>query len=126
MLKLYISIALLIACFTFTIQTDEILIVKNGYKQFGIASYYHDRFNGKVTANGERYDKNKLTCAHRFLPFGSMVEVKNLQNGKKVKVRINDRGAFIEGRIIDLSKKAGKAIGILKQGITEVSVTVLN
>jgi rare lipoprotein A len=88
----------------------------------GKASYYADSFQGKKTANGERYKQGKLTAAHKTLPFGTMVKVTNLKNGKSVKVRINDRGPYAAGRIIDLSKKAAKKIGMVKQGVAEVKV----
>ncbi|ASQ89703.1 septal ring lytic transglycosylase RlpA family lipoprotein [Prosthecochloris sp. GSB1] len=86
----------------------------------GKASYYADYFHGRLTANGERFDMNDLTAAHKSLPFGSMVRVTNLANGKKVIVRINDRGPFVRGRIIDLSLEAAKEIGLLKKGVTKV------
>lgn len=86
----------------------------------GHASYYADRFHGRLTANGERFDMHDLTAAHKTLPFGSMVRVTNLSNGKKVLVRINDRGPFIKGRIIDLSLKAAEEIGLLQKGVTNV------
>jgi len=86
----------------------------------GKASYYADYFHGRLTANGERFDMNDLTAAHKSLPFGSMVRVTNLANGKAVIVRINDRGPFVKGRIIDLSLEAAKEIGLLNKGVTKV------
>jgi rare lipoprotein A len=88
----------------------------------GKASYYADSFQGKKTANGERYQKGKLTAAHKTLPFGTKVKVTNLKNGRSVKVKINDRGPYAKGRIIDLSKKAAKKIGMIQQGVAEVRV----
>ncbi len=90
----------------------------------GIASYYAHRFHGRLTANGERFNMHDLTAAHKSLPFGSMVRVTNLSNGKKVVVRINDRGPYIKGRIIDLSLGAAKEIGLLKKGVTNVRIEV--
>lgn len=90
--------------------------------QTGKASYYHDKFQGRTTANGEKYRKHKLTAAHRTLPFGTKVKVINQSNGKKVKVRINDRGPFVEGRIIDLSKRAARKIGMLDAGVSDVKI----
>ncbi len=90
--------------------------------QTGKASFYHDKFHGRQTANGEIYRKGKLTAAHKTLPFGTKVKVTNLQNGKKVKVRINDRGPFVGGRIIDLSKKAARRIDILNVGVSPVEI----
>lgn len=90
----------------------------------GFASYYGagDGYNGRKTANGEIFNKNKLTAAHKTLPFGTIVKVKNLQNGKTIKVRINDRGPFVKGRIIDLSEKAAKKIDMVKQGVGQVKL----
>ena len=90
----------------------------------GLASYYGagDGYNGRKTANGEIFNKNKLTAAHKTLPFGTIVKVKNLQNGKTIKVRINDRGPFVKGRIIDLSEKAAKKIDMVKQGVGQVKL----
>lgn len=90
--------------------------------QTGQASYYHDKFQGRTTANGEKYRKHKLTAAHQTLPFGTKVKVINQTNGKKVKVRINDRGPFVKGRIIDLSKRAAKKIDMMDAGVTDVKI----
>ncbi|WP_294345755.1 septal ring lytic transglycosylase RlpA family protein [Prosthecochloris sp.] len=90
----------------------------------GKASYYADRFHGRLTANGERFNMHELTAAHKSLPFNSMVRVTNLSNGKKVLVRINDRGPYIEGRIIDLSLEAAKEIDLLQKGVTNVRIEV--
>lgn len=90
--------------------------------QTGRASYYHDKFQGRTTANGEKYRKHKLTAAHRTLPFGTKVKVINQSNGKKVRVRINDRGPFVGGRIIDLSKRAARKIGMLETGVVDVKI----
>jgi rare lipoprotein A len=89
----------------------------------GYASYYK---SGRLTANGERFNPNGLTAAHRKLPFGTKVKVTNLRNGKSVIVRINDRGPFIKNRVIDLSLGAAKVIGLHKSGVAKVSYTVLN
>lgn len=91
-------------------------------KQMGKASYYSDKFIGRPTANGEIFRQNKLTAASKTLPFGTKVKVKNLSNGKTVKVRINDRGPFVEGRIIDLTTKAAKRLGMIRQGIAPVEI----
>ncbi|WP_194972428.1 septal ring lytic transglycosylase RlpA family protein [Aquiflexum lacus] len=90
--------------------------------QTGNASFYHDKYHGRQTANGEIYRKGKLTAAHKTLPFGTKVKVTNLQNGKKVKVRINDRGPFVGERIIDLSKKAARRIDLLDAGVASVEI----
>lgn len=88
----------------------------------GKASYYADKFNGRKTANGEVFRQSKLTAAHKTLPFGTKVKVVNLTNGRTVKVRINDRGPFVAGRIIDLSKKAAKKIGLTQSGVANVEI----
>ena len=89
----------------------------------GQASWYKMGFK---TASGERFKPNGLTAAHRTLPFGTRVRVKNLRNGKSVVVRINDRGPFIKSRIIDVSKGAAQRIGLIRAGVTKVSVQVVN
>ena len=94
--------------------------------QQGQAAYYSDAYQGKRTANGERYDRNALTAAHRSLPFGTRVNVTNLDNGRDVTVRINDRGPFTRGRIIDLSRRAAQQLGMIRSGTAPVRVTVLN
>lgn len=91
----------------------------------GMASYYADEFNGRKTSNGETFDMNKLTAAHKSLPFNSVVKVTNLENTLSVVVRVNDRGPFVEGRIIDLSLAAAKAIGMIGTGTARVSLEVL-
>ena len=90
--------------------------------QTGKASYYADKFNGRKTANGERFSNSRRTAAHQTLPFGTKVKVTNLRNGKSVKVRINDRGPFVSGRIIDLSKKAARKIDMIKEGVGNVKI----
>jgi len=89
----------------------------------GKASWYK---MGTKTANGERFKPDGLTAAHRTLPFGTKVRVKNLRNGKTVVVRINDRGPFIKSRIIDVSKGAARKIGLIQAGVTKVSIKVVN
>ncbi|WP_109695953.1 septal ring lytic transglycosylase RlpA family protein [Chitinophaga deserti] len=90
--------------------------------QSGKASFYADKFQGRKTANGETFRQGKMTAAHKTLPFGTKVKVTNLDNGKTVKVRINDRGPFVAGRIIDLSKKAAKKIGMVNSGVANVKI----
>lgn len=92
---------------------------------YGEASWYGEKFHGRRTANGEIYDMNKLTAAHRTLPFGTLVEVTNLENDQKVTVVINDRGPFAKGRILDLSKEAARQLGFLEAGVAKVEVRVL-
>jgi rare lipoprotein A len=92
-------------------------------KESGKASYYGNEFDGRKTANGEIFRQNKLTAAHRTLPFGTLVTVKNLGNGRSVTVRINDRGPFAKGRIIDLSRSAAQSIDMIRQGVASVEIS---
>lgn len=91
----------------------------------GMASWYADRFHGKRTASGEPYLKDELTAAHRSLPFGTLVQVENLRNGRSITVKINDRGPLHRKRIIDLSRAAATELGFIKQGHTQVRITPL-
>ncbi|HET6528788.1 MAG TPA: septal ring lytic transglycosylase RlpA family protein [Balneolaceae bacterium] len=91
----------------------------------GMASWYGPDFHGNLTANGEIYNMHELTAAHRTLPFGTILRVKNLDNGKSVIVRINDRGPYAKDRIIDLSKKAAMEIGMIGPGTAHVSLILL-
>lgn len=91
----------------------------------GRASWYGPNFHGKLTANGEEYDMNALTAAHRTLPFNSIVKVVNLDNGESVKVRINDRGPYAKNRIIDLSKGAAKSINMIGNGTANVELILV-
>ena len=91
----------------------------------GMASYYGDRFDGRRTASGERFDQGELTAAHRTLEFGTRVLVTNKDNGRSVEVIINDRGPHARGRTIDLSKEAAREIGMLGRGVTPVELKVL-
>jgi rare lipoprotein A len=91
----------------------------------GTASWYGPRFHGKKTASGEIYNQNKLTAAHKTLPLGSKARVTNLDNGSAVEVVINDRGPFVEGRIIDLSRAAARALGFVESGTAPVRVELI-
>jgi len=90
----------------------------------GKASYYGDAFNGRRTANGEIFNMNDLTAAHRSLPFGTIVKVTNLKNGATAKVKINDRGPFVAGRIIDLSQAAAEELDMLGDGVVDVKLEI--
>jgi len=92
------------------------------YEEVGMASWYGDAFHGRPTASGERFDMNALTAAHKTLPLPGLVEVTNLANGRTVVLRVNDRGPFVEGRIIDLSRGAAEALGMMGQGVGQVRV----
>ncbi|HET7710529.1 MAG TPA: septal ring lytic transglycosylase RlpA family protein [Thermoanaerobaculia bacterium] len=91
----------------------------------GVASWYGQEFAGRTTANGEIFDPSLLTAAHRTLPFGTIVDVKNQQSGSSVRVRINDRGPFIAGRVIDLSYAAARQIGLIEPGVGPVEIKVV-
>ena len=92
----------------------------------GMASYYGDELAGNRTASGERFDPDQLTGAHRSRPFGSMVRVTNVSNGDSVVVRINDRGPFSRGRVIDISHAAAREIGMHRSGTARVKLALLN
>jgi rare lipoprotein A len=94
--------------------------------QTGKASFYADKFEGTPTANGERYRASKLTAAHKTLPFGTKVRVTNLANNESVVVTINDRGPFVEGRIIDVSKSAAEKLNFFNQGTTDVRLEIID
>ena len=91
----------------------------------GRASYYADKFHGRRTANGERFDNAAMTAAHRTLPMGTMVKVTCDKSGRSVTVRVNDRGPYAHNRVIDLSKAAARELGMLSAGITSVTLEVL-
>lgn len=94
--------------------------------QTGKASFYADKFEGSPTASGEKYRHNKLTAAHKSLPFGTKVKVTNLANNQTVEVVINDRGPYVDGRVIDLSKSAAEKLGFINMGLADVQVEVLD
>lgn len=96
-----------------------------GYDQTGLASWYGDQFHGRPTATGERFDMHALTAAHKTLPLPGLVEVTNLANGRRIVVRVNDRGPFVDNRIIDLSRGSAEALGMLQVGVGEVRVRYL-
>ncbi|MGR2737304.1 septal ring lytic transglycosylase RlpA family protein [Billgrantia sp. Q4P2] len=89
----------------------------------GQASFYADRYHGRRTASGEAHDRNALTAAHRSLPFGTRVRVTRLDNGRETVVRVNDRGPFIRGRVIDLSRRAAEELDMVGQGVVNVRLT---
>ena len=93
--------------------------------QVGNGSWYGKKFQGRLTANGEKYNMYAYTAAHKTLPFNTMVEVTNLSNNRKVIVRINDRGPYAKGRIIDLSYLGAKKLGYVNKGVTKLKVKVL-
>lgn len=104
----------------------QIESIKNHPKtQIGIASYYGKKFHKKRTANGEIFNMYKVSAAHKSYPLGTKVRVTNLENGKSLKLVINDRGPFVSGRIIDLSYKAARKLGFVNQGTVKVRIDVL-
>lgn len=114
------AIAILFLILPLSSFSDEV------YPQYGKASWYGKSFQGKKTASGELFDKHSFTGAHRNLPFGTLVKVINLRNGKEVVVTVNDRGPFIRGRIIDISRAAADFIGIVRRGVTRVRVEIIS
>lgn len=98
---------------------------QKSYIKTGIASFYADKFEGRPTANGEIYYHAKRTAAHRTLPFGSIVKVTNLENNKYVVVRVNDRGPFVDNRLIDLSKSAALELDFVEKGLAKVKVELI-
>jgi len=105
---------------TYYVRTDS-----SDYRERGIASWYGEDFHGRPTANGETYDMHALTAAHKTLPIPTWVEVTNLANGKRVIVKVNDRGPFVDGRIIDLSYKAANDLDMIRAGTARVEVRAL-
>ena len=99
---------------------------KAKFASAGVASYYGPGFHGRRTANGERFDMHAMTAAHRTLPFGTLVKVTNLSNGKSAIVRVNDRGPYVGKRVIDLSVAAAKQIGSTGSGTARVSLEVMD
>lgn len=118
-LRILLIICIFLCCSPEGIQAQQVFVQK------GTASFYADHFQGRRTANGDKYDKNDFTAAHKTLAFGSKVKVTNELNNKSVEVRINDRGPFVKGRIIDLSKKAAEALDIIGAGTGKVIIELL-
>lgn len=117
MVQTHIKLLVNAICCIFLLCSCSSYITKTGK-----ASYYSDNLAGRKTANGEKYKPTELTAAHKKLPFGTKVKVTNLQNGKTITVRINDRGPYVSGRIIDLSKAAAKELDMLKAGVAKVKI----
>lgn len=97
----------------------------HGFTERGLASWYGKKFHGRTTSNGERYNMYAMTAAHKTLPMNTMLLVKNLENGKETIVRVNDRGPFVRGRIIDLSYSAAQNLGIVQKGLAKVQIVAL-
>ena len=99
--------------------------VRIGWSQRGEASWYGMPFHGRRTANGEKYDMYRMSAAHRDLPFGTVVEVRNVENGRRVQVRVNDRGPFVRGRILDLSYAAATELDMVRIGTASIELRVV-
>lgn len=100
-----------------------VLPVSAQQKEVGKASYYGNKFHGRRTSDGSRYHRDSLTCAHRTLPFGTLLKVRNVQNGREVVVKVTDRGPFGRGRIVDLSLAAARELDMLSAGVVRVEAT---
>jgi rare lipoprotein A len=98
---------------------------KVGYRQEGIASWYGEPFHGRPTASGEIFDMHAMTAAHRLLPLGSHIKVKNLSNGRTITLKVNDRGPFVRGRILDVSYEAARALLMIQSGTAPVELRVV-
>ena len=101
-------------------------VVSVGSAEVGVASFYAHKYHGRKTASGERYNMHEMTAAHRRLPFGSKVRVTNLSNNSSVVVRVNDRGPFVKGRVIDLSLAAAKKLDMVRAGVAKVEVAPIS
>ncbi|HEY7863012.1 MAG TPA: septal ring lytic transglycosylase RlpA family protein [Thermoanaerobaculia bacterium] len=121
-----LSLALAAACTTRTVKPSVPAVP--GAQEEGLASWYGgdgDGFAGKPTASGEIFDPSELTAAHRTLPFGTIVDVTLVATGETVRVRVNDRGPFVHGRVIDLSREAARQVGLIGPGVASVSLRVV-
>ena len=98
---------------------------KSAFTQSGQGSYYADKFAGRATASGVTYRPGRLTAAHNTLPFGTRIKVTNVRNGRSVKVVVNDRGPHVKGRIVDVSKRAARKLGLLEAGVVPVQLKVV-
>ncbi len=118
---------LLVGCSSASaISQDKTTSYSRSHQLTGKASWYSQKFHGKRTASGERYNKGAYTAAHKSLPFGTIVRVTNTANAKKVDVKINDRGPFVKGRVIDLSQEAFEQIGNIKKGAVPIKIEIID
>jgi rare lipoprotein A len=117
-----VSLLLVGACFS---PAPALARSRHRPREVGVASFYGREWSGHRTASGERFDPGALTAAHRTLPFGTRVKVTNLENGRQIVVRINDRGPFVRGRVLDLSRAAAKKLDFLATGTATVRIDVL-
>lgn len=119
------NIKKLLSAFLLILTVNSFICAASVYKNNVTASYYAEAFHGKKTSNGERFNMYALTCAHKTLPFNTILKVVNLRNGKSVQVRVNDRGPFVSGREIDLSKAAAVKLGMIGSGTTKVRLEIV-
>jgi len=117
--------ALYIIGTVFIVSVAVLFSLFGPYYETGIASWYGPGFDGNLTANGEVYDMNGISAAHKTLPFGTLVRVIDRETGRSIVVRINDRGPFVQGRIIDLSKGAAEKLGMVERGIIQVGLRIV-
>lgn len=116
--RVIIAVVSLVLTFTFqSVQADEVLT--------GKASFYGNKFHGRKTSSGVPYHRDSLTCAHKTLPFGTLLKVRNLKNGREVVVKVTDRGPFVKGRIVDLSLAAARELDMLSSGVANVEATFM-
>ena len=121
MKKKYILLILIVSLFMPLSSNSS-----ENYPQYGNASWYGGKFHGRTTASGERFNKYEFTAAHRKLPFGTIIKVTNMRNGKEVYVRINDRGPFIKGRVLDLSLASAEALHFNRRGVIRVKIEIVS
>ncbi len=125
MRRSFLALAVLTALLVGGCASERYARPSEGTAQRGLASWYGSKFHGKPTASGEIYDMYGLSAAHRELPLGTRISVKNLDNGRSVKVRVNDRGPFVRGRVLDLSYGAAQKLGMVEVGLARVEIHVL-
>ena len=128
MKKLILLFALMFTMFGTNAQSDSIQqTIKNKHELVGKASYYGSEYKStRHTANGEHFNKNAYTAAHKTLPFGTIVKVTNTNNNKSVTVRINDRGPFIKGRVIDITPVAARDVDMIRSGVAPVELEIIS
>lgn len=120
--KIKSLLIVLILSFFFTVSSSS----SENYPQYGNASWYGGKFHGRTTASGERFNKYEFTAAHRKLPFGTILRVTNMRNGKEVYVKVNDRGPFVKGRILDLSLASAEALHFNRRGVIRVRIEIVS
>ncbi len=122
---MYGSTAIVVLLFSFCLTGCHSIPRDRMNVETGKACWYGDKYRGKLTASGEPFNPDAFTAAHRKLPFDTIVVVKNLKNGKNAKVRINDRGPFVSGRTIDVSKAAARELDMIREGVVPVRIEVV-